>query len=76
MYVCIYIYIAFKAIRPGGANFQAPVQHTMYVCVMCAMREDDISPQWRNASEDVNSYSRSSAHGHQPKGGLFCADGT
>ena len=37
--------------------------------VMCAMREDDVLPQWRYASEDVNLYSWNSAHGHQPKGG-------
>ena len=44
--------------------------------VMCAMREDDVSPQWKYASEDVDLYSRNSAHGHQPKGGRSCADGT
>ena len=42
---------------------------------MCAMQEDDVSPQWRYASEDVNLYSQNSAHGHQPKGGRSCADG-
>ena len=43
--------------------------------VMCAMREDDVSPWWRYASKDVNLYIRNSAHGHQPKGGQSCADG-
>ena len=38
-------------------------------------REDDVSPRWRYASEDVDLYSRNSAHGHQPKGGRSCADG-
>ena len=42
---------------------------------MCATREDDVSPRWRYASEDVDLYSRNSAHGHQPKGGRSCADG-
>ena len=43
---------------------------------MCAMREDDVSPQQQYTSEDVNLYSWNSAHGHQPKGGQSCADGT
>ena len=43
--------------------------------VMCATREDDVSPRWQYASEDVNLYSRNSAHGHQPKGGQSCVDG-
>ena len=34
---------------------------------MYATREEDVSPQWRYASEDVDLYSRNSAHGHQPK---------
>ena len=42
---------------------------------MCATREDDVSPQWRYASKDVDLYSRNSAHGHQLKGGWSCADG-
>ena len=42
---------------------------------MYAMREGDVSPRWRYASEDVDLYSRNSAHGHQPKGGRSCADG-
>ena len=42
--------------------------------VMCATWEGDVSPRWRYASEDVNPYSRNSAHGHQPKGGQSCAD--
>ena len=45
------------------------------IYVMCATREDDVSPRWRYASEDVNLYSRNSAHGHQTKGGRSCADG-
>ena len=45
------------------------------IYVMCATREDDILPRWRNASEDVNSYRQNGAHGHQPKGGQSCADG-
>ena len=44
--------------------------------VMCAMREDDVLPRWWYASEDVNLYSRNSAHGDQPKGGWSCVDGT
>ena len=43
--------------------------------VMCATWEDDVSPRWRYASEDVDLYSRNSAHGHQLKGGWSCADG-
>ena len=50
--------------------------NTFDVYVMCATWEDDVSPQRRYASEDVNLYSRKSAHGHQPKGGQSCADGT
>ena len=42
---------------------------------MYATREEDVSPRWRYASEDVDLYSRNSAHGHQPKGGRSCADG-
>ena len=42
---------------------------------MCAMWEDDVLPWWRYASEDVDLYSRNSAHGHQPKGGRSCVDG-
>ena len=45
------------------------------IYVMCATWEDDVSPQWQYASEDVNLYSQNSAHGHQPKGGRSCADG-
>ena len=44
--------------------------------MMCATREDDVSPRWQYASEDVDLYSRNSAHRHQPKGGQSCADGT
>ena len=43
------------------------------MCDVCHM-EDDVSPQWQYASEDVNLYSRNGAHGHQPKGGQSCAD--
>ena len=47
-----------------------------YTYVMCATWEDDVSPQRQYASKDVNLYSQNSAHGHQPKGGQSCADGT
>ena len=47
----------------------------MCIYVMCATREGDVSPRWQYASEDVDLYSRNSAHGHQPKGGRSCADG-
>ena len=43
--------------------------------VMCATREDDVLPRQQYASEDVNLYSQNGAHGHQLKGGQFCADG-
>ena len=36
--------------------------------MICATQEEDVPPRWRYASEDVNSYSRNSAHRHQPKG--------
>ena len=38
----------------------------IYICDVCHA-EDDVSPRWWYASEDVNLYSRNSAHGHQPK---------
>ena len=47
----------------------------MCMCVMCATREDDVSPRRWYASEDVNLYSQNGAHGHQAKGGQSCADG-
>ena len=34
-----------------------------------------MSPRWQNTSEDVNLYKWNGAHGHQLKGGRFCADG-
>ena len=46
-----------------------------YIYVMDATREEDVSPRWRYASEDVDLYNWNSAHGHQPKGGRSCADG-
>ena len=47
----------------------------IYIYVMYATREKDVSPRWRYASEDVDLYNRNSAHGHQPKGGRSCVDG-
>ena len=55
------------------SNSQCPPRDAKIV--MCAAREDDVLPRWRYASEDVNLYSRNSAHGHQLKGGWSCADG-
>ena len=51
------------------------VSNHLDIYVMCATQEDDVLPRWRYASEDVNLFSRNSAHGHQPKGGQSCVDG-
>ena len=58
-----------------GKFMSLPNPCKYYIYVMIATREVDVSPRWRYASEDVNLYSRNSAHGHQPKGGRSCADG-
>ena len=42
------------------------LKHDTYV--MCATREDDVSPRWWYASGDVNNNSINSAHRHQLKG--------
>ena len=60
-------------ILPRGTHHNFGVSGCAKI-VMCATREDDVSPRGQYASEDVDLYSRNSAHGHQPKGGRSCAD--